>query len=98
MKSFELASSQPHSPMPEPTSPVTMTPNSEVRERFSLDPEVFRARFRTPEWPGGARVRLLFRHFGAEQTVYLNGTPLDRSPIRNRPRCSNSSCRKRSCS
>jgi beta-galactosidase len=38
--------------------------------------QVFRARFESPEWPAGARVRLLLRHFGTEQTVYLNGKAL----------------------
>jgi beta-galactosidase len=36
----------------------------------------FRARFTSPEWPDGSRVRLLLRHFGAEQTVYLNDNEL----------------------
>jgi beta-galactosidase len=37
---------------------------------------VLRAYFMRPERPAGARVRLLLRHFGADQTVYLNGKAL----------------------
>jgi beta-galactosidase len=37
---------------------------------------VCRARFKSPEWPASGRVRLLLRHFGPEQTVYLNGKAL----------------------
>ncbi|HWA71829.1 MAG TPA: beta-galactosidase GalA [Polyangiaceae bacterium] len=37
---------------------------------------IFRAHFQSPEWPTDARVRLLLRHFGSEQTVYLNGKAL----------------------
>jgi beta-galactosidase len=34
---------------------------------------VLRARFQAPERPRGASVRLLLRHFGEEQRVFLNG-------------------------
>jgi beta-galactosidase len=34
---------------------------------------VLRARFRSPERPAGASVRLLLRHFGDEQRAFLNG-------------------------
>jgi beta-galactosidase len=35
--------------------------------------EVFRARFERPALPASASVRLLLRHFGDEQSVYING-------------------------
>jgi beta-galactosidase len=38
--------------------------------------KIFRAHFKSPEWPASGRVRLLLRHFGPEQTVYLNGKAL----------------------